>query len=374
MPAAGGRRASRGAATRRRTVLALLSLAAPGEASLPSTVDCVAGLWAAPPTNAPTTSNAVTNGAYSGNVRARCAALWPRVTYSTHLHPRQLTRRSLAPSQGDLGVVVGAAPVAPTSLAFYMDLMQWRCPSSTGKAKCGYGSGGHAGVGWLGVQVGAAAGSQQSFAMQQAVRRAEVTSQSTFSSGAVLHSRLKVHASENLAVVELWFNRSASVSAADAPATLSLEVSDEVYNSDTKAETQIMACRTNCAGQDSDYHNATAATPPWQWVESWLGRGYQDHRAFPAAHHDVLPLTSRVEHVAMATAFGGQFVHRTNASSNFDGHLGYRSSSTVEISEGQVLRLSTQLWTERDFAFKRNPKAAVAQSMGSVEDPVRTTT
>ena len=33
-----------------------------------------------------------------------------------------------------------------------------------------------------------------------------------------------------------------------------------------------------------------------------------------------------------------------------------------------------QLWTERDFDFKRNPKAAVAQSMGSVEDPVRTTT
>jgi hypothetical protein len=68
----------------------------------PDVVDCVAGLWDAPPSDAPTVGNVVSNGAFTGN--------------------------------GDLGVVVGAAPVAPTTLAFYMDLMQFRCPTSTGKS------------------------------------------------------------------------------------------------------------------------------------------------------------------------------------------------------------------------------------------------
>eukprot|EP01048_Picozoa_sp_COSAG05_P014168 COSAG05_NODE_1579_length_4497_cov_4.735789_3_plen_527_part_00 len=334
----------------------------------PPVVDCIAGLWDAPPSNAPTApNNAVSNGAFTGN--------------------------------GDLGVVVGAAPKAPTTLAFYMDLMQFRCPSIDGVSKCNYGSGGHAGVGWLGVDV-QGAGTRTAFSMQQLVRTAEVTSQSTFSAGIVLSSRLVAFSSENLAVVELWFNQSTDLPATAPPQkTLSLVVSDEMYQTG-----KIMACRTNKAGQHADSAAATCRgrgsnctgssrsrsrsrssssssssssrgegggddTPPWQWGESWLGRGFQDHRAFPSAHHDVFPLTSRVEHVVMATAFGGDFISRTNASSNFDGKLGYRSWSTVNIAEGQVLRLSTQLWTERDFNFTRDPMAAAAQSMRSVVHP-----
>ena len=98
-----------------------------------------------------------------------------------------------------------------------------------GKSKCGYGSGGHAGVGWLGVDVQGPVGgngTETSFAMQQVVRTAEVTSQTTFGkSGVVLSSRLVAYASENLAVVELWFNRTSSA----APKMLSLLVSDAVY-------------------------------------------------------------------------------------------------------------------------------------------------
>lgn len=316
--------------------------AMPSDPSRPAeVVDCIAGLWSDPPTNAPTKTNAVSNGAYTGN--------------------------------GDLGIVVGAAPVAPTTLAYYMDLMQWRCPTSTGKAKCGYGSGGHAGVGWLGVQVGEAAGAQTGFTMQQVVRHAHVSTQTRFSSGIVLNSRVVALASENLAVVELWYNQTA----ASAPAILPLDISDEVYSTDSN-HGEIMACRTNKAGQHPT--NGTirrsktvdgegrVAGPPWQWVESWLGRGYQDHRGLPA-HHDVLPLTSRVEHVVMGTAFGGQYISRKNVSTNSDGKLGDRSWSTVTIAQGQVLRLSTQLWTERDFNFTRDPMAAIAQSMRSVDDP-----
>eukprot|EP01052_Picozoa_sp_SAG31_P057989 SAG31_NODE_17470_length_669_cov_1.229825_1_plen_200_part_01 len=164
-----------------------------------SVVDCIAGLWSAAPSNAPTKTNMVSNGAYTGN--------------------------------GDLGIVAGAAPVAPTTLAFYMDLMQWRCPTSTGKAKCGYGNGGHAGVGWLGVHVvdHTAAGGQTGFTMQQLVRRGHIVSQSAFSSGIVLNARTVAFASENLAVVELWYNKTD----ASAPATLSLDITDEVYSKDT---------------------------------------------------------------------------------------------------------------------------------------------
>ena len=154
-------------------------------------VDCVAGHWDAPPVNAPTSPHqAVSDGAYTGN--------------------------------GDLGLVVGAAPVAPTTLAFYMDLMQFRCPTNTGKAKCGYGSGGHVGVGWLGVQIVEpdALGTRTNFSMQQIVRTAEIKSQSVFSSGLKLHSRAVAYASENLAVVELWFNDSTK----DGRDTLDLEV------------------------------------------------------------------------------------------------------------------------------------------------------
>ena len=74
----------------------------PRQADAADVVDCIAGLWSDPPTNAPTKTNAVSNGAYTGN--------------------------------GDLGIVVGAAPAAPTTLAYYMDLMQWRCPTRPGRA------------------------------------------------------------------------------------------------------------------------------------------------------------------------------------------------------------------------------------------------
>ena len=329
----------------------------------PPVVDCVAGLWDAPPSDAPTVGNVVSNGAYTGN--------------------------------GDLGVVVGAAPVAQTTLAFFMDLMQFRCPSSTGKSKCGYGSGGHAGVGWLGVDVQGPLGrntTSSSFAMQQIVKTAEVTTQTTFAdSGVVLNSRLVAHASENLAVVEVWFNRSSSA----APRTLSLLVSDAVYNAPgPSTSTRKMDCRTNNVGQhaaagaplrtgagERRAGAGTVSAPAWQWGQSWLGRGYQDHRRQPSpgvptgggsayqAHHDVFPLTSRVEHVVMATAFGGEFLSRTNASSDSDGRLGSRAWSTVTVGEQQVLRLSTQLWTARDFDFKRDPMDAAAESMRSVEDP-----
>lgn len=226
-------------------VLTKVLAATAATASAPAAVvDCVAGVWSAPPSNAPTGGNAVSNGAYTGN--------------------------------GDLGIVVGAAPVAPTTLAFYMDLMQFRCPTSTGKAKCGYGSGGHAGVGWLGVQVDHAAGERIGFTMQQVVRRAHVSSQSEFSSGVVLNSRAVAFASENLAIVELWYNKTS----ASAPATLSLDISDEAYSKDSKAG-EIMGCRTNKAGQQpSTGHRAgnradagaSVGPPPWQWVESWLPR------------------------------------------------------------------------------------------------------
>ena len=88
-------------------------------------------------------------------------------------------------------------------------------------------------------------------------------------------------ASENLAVVELWFNKTAS----SAPALLSLNIHDEVYSKDSN-HGEIMNCRTNKAGQhpaNGALHGGSTidgegrvAGPPWQWVESWLGRGYQD--------------------------------------------------------------------------------------------------
>jgi hypothetical protein len=226
--------------------------------------------------------------------------------------------------------------------------------------------------------------------MQQVVRTAEVTSQTTFGkSGVVLSSRLVAYASENLAVVELWFNRTSSA----APKMLSLLVSDAVYNAPGPAAQHgsKMSCRTNDAGQhaaagapqDTGASDTGAGpAPAWQWAQSWLGRGYQDHRRQPSAgvptgagsafqaHHDVFPLTSRVEHAVMATAFGGQFISRTSASSDSDGKLGSRAWSTVTVGERQVLRLSTQLWTARDFAFERDPMAAAAESMRSVEDPL----
>jgi hypothetical protein len=72
----------------------------------------------------------------------------------------------------------------------------------------------------------------------------------------VLNSRLVAYASENLAVVELWFNRSSSA----APNTLSLMVSDAVYNAPgpSKGSGSKMACRTNNVGQHA------AAGPPLQ--------------------------------------------------------------------------------------------------------------
>jgi hypothetical protein len=355
-------------------LLALMAATGGAAAAPPAAapvVDCVIGLWDAPPTNAPTCPKQdVTDGAFSGN--------------------------------GDLGVVVGAnggpgcKPPArgtcgpPTTLGFYMDLMQFRTPHDGHDCV----DGAHVGVGWLGVNV-TNAGSRTAFAMQQMLRTAEVTTQSTFSSGIVLHSRLIAYATENLAVVELWYNKTGAATAGSPP-TLSLGVSDEVYGQNGPAAHGAMECRTNQAGQHTDptcRNCSHSSSPPWQWAESWLGRGYQDHRAFTAArsqdnrtHHDALPLTSRVEHVTMGTGFGGEFIKRTNAASNSDGHsagpggpsrgrggLGTRSWSTVEIAEGKVLRLSTQLWTERDFAFARDPMAAVTQSMGSVADPAHIT-
>ena len=154
-------------------------------------LDCVAGQWDAPPVNVPTSPNQpVSDGAFTGN--------------------------------GDLGMVAGASPVAPATLAFYIDLMQFRCPTNTGKAKCGYGTGGHVGVGWLGVQLVQrdALGTRTNFSMQQIVETAEIKSQSVFSSGVTLHSRAVAYATANLALVELWFNGSTN----DGQRTLDLQV------------------------------------------------------------------------------------------------------------------------------------------------------
>ena len=94
----------------------------PSSSSTAFKVSEIQGTWTKPPANCPTApSQPVSDGAFTGN--------------------------------GDLGIVVGASPVAPTDLAFYFDLMQFRAPSATGVSKCGYGSGGHVGVGWLGIDV-----------------------------------------------------------------------------------------------------------------------------------------------------------------------------------------------------------------------------
>ena len=136
--------------------------------------------------------------------------------------PNQSVSDGALTGNGDLGMVAGASPVAPTTLAFYIDLMQFRCPTNTGKAKCGYGSGGHVGVGWLGVQLAQpdALGARTNFSMQQIVKTAEIKSQSVFSSGLTLHSRAVAYATENLALVELWFNGSTN----DGQRTLDLQV------------------------------------------------------------------------------------------------------------------------------------------------------
>ena len=96
--------------------------------------------------------------------------------------------------------------MAPATLSCYLDLNQFVAPAdSTGMSTCGYGIGGRFGVGALLVDA-PLWGRRTSFVMQQLVRTAEITSQSVFANGATLHSRMKAYASENLAVVELWFN------------------------------------------------------------------------------------------------------------------------------------------------------------------------
>ena len=97
----------------------LLAAAAARAAAPPPTavVDGICGLWSNPPDNCPAKQNMVSDGAFTGN--------------------------------GDLAVIIGAAPVAPTTLAFYHDLTQFRCPHDGHDCP----DGAHVGVGWMATRV-----------------------------------------------------------------------------------------------------------------------------------------------------------------------------------------------------------------------------
>eukprot|EP01079_Euglenida_sp_SAG-EU17-18_P002710 gene2710-3365_t len=344
-------------------------------------VECVEGTWSAPPSNVPTSpSQAVTDGAFGG------------------IGALGIVCRPAQPQP-----VVGGAPVAPASVAVYMDLNQFRCPSTggskapalltytdnhsppaTGASSCSYGAGGHVGLGWLGFDV-LPPWKASSFSMRQVIANATV----------LVSLGLHRHDLPSKPACTLWATAVATATenavlvnlAHDCPPgpAVALNVSTSLH-SDGK---NIVNCRLNACGQAQ----AQAGTPPFQWVQTWLGRGFQHKLGLPP-HIDRHPLISRQERVAAGTVFLGKYMSHGGqgtdsnvrvaprsprpstlgvaaAHTPVQGHKGNRAWSTLELaSGGLVATVATHIWTARDFNFTREPLAAVKASVRtSAADP-----
>ena len=345
--------------------------------SSPHPLECIAGRFTDAPSNVPTGVNEqpIANGPYTGN--------------------------------GDLAIMVGlASPSSPSpnTISLYHDLTQWMAPTEAGWYKCGYGEGGHSGVGWVGIDLLEPNGTKvpvphdprvSNVVMRQNITTAVVTTASTFgASGITLHSSTKVFATTNLAVTEVWWTHSSSSSSSSSssrrrnnstsasapppppPASVTIQVTNTWHHlphNPISAAGSAMDCSYGMAGH-SDGPFTPISVPnrdlPYQWYWKKYGRGFQDTRLIPG--RDRFPLIARVGHVAVGTLFGGEYLSRDNVNgsdANEKGNYGTHAWSNVTMAQGKKLRLSTRLWTGRDFDWTRDPLDAVGQSMGSAKDP-----
>jgi hypothetical protein len=274
---------------------------------------CIAPEWTSPPTNTPTSpANFMPDGPFCGN--------------------------------GDLGAVVGAAPRAPHDITVYVDANQLHCPSSaSGNSVCGYGTGGHVGVGLLGLDVWNG-GLFLQMKMTQHIDRGIVAVSYRYDSGTLLVN-VSVQATANIVFLDVAWT--------DAVRAIEVQLTTAMH--DTGRD---MACRRNRAGRGNCTGDGCAA---WQWAYSEIGRGYQDTRGLPS-RMDAHPLTQRMETVAMGTVFTAGF--RTPPF-----RVGASVHGFVPLRPGQRVVLPTAVWFGRDFAFARDPLDAVAASAKALADP-----